>query len=241
MKRLSLLLPLVWLLASCKDPSPSPISPGPEPQRPVANAPTANAQGGAPSPGGALLDPSRASEKAPEVFRARFTTSKGAFVIEAHREWSPNGADRFYNLVKSGFFNDVRFFRAVDNFMVQFGLHGDPSVNTAWRNARIPDDPPKQSNKRGYVSFAMAGPGSRTSQVFINYTDANSRLDGMGFAPFGQVVEGMDIVDSLYKGYGEGAPRGRGPDQGRIQSEGNAYLDRDFPQLDRTTRAEIVK
>lgn len=187
------------------------------------------------------ITPARATEKAPDVFKARFTTSKGAFVIEVHREWSPQGADRFFNLVKLGFFDDVRFFRAVEGFMVQFGLHGSPEVNTAWRSARIPDDPPKQSNKRGYVSFAMAGPGSRTTQVFINYNDANARLDGMGFAPFGQVVEGMEIVDSLYKGYGEGAPRGRGPDQGRIQSEGNVYLNRDFPQLDFVKHAEIVR
>ncbi|RYE94686.1 MAG: peptidylprolyl isomerase [Myxococcales bacterium] len=174
------------------------------------------------------------------MFKARFESTKGPFVIEVHRDWSPNGADRFYNLVKMGFYDDTKFFRAVDNFMVQFGLHGSPDVNRRWRSARIADDPVKQSNKRGYVSFAMAGPGSRTTQVFISYVDRNTNLDAMGFSPFGQVVEGMDVVDSLHKGYGEGAPRGRGPDQGRIQSEGNAYLTRDFPQLDGVKKATIV-
>jgi peptidyl-prolyl cis-trans isomerase A (cyclophilin A) len=188
-----------------------------------------------------LLDPSKAKEKAPAVFKAKFTTTKGDFVIEVHRDWAPNGADRFYNLVKMGFFDDTRFFRAVENFMVQFGITGDPTVNAKWSNANIEDDPVKQSNTRGFVTFAQSNmPNSRSTQVFINYSDANARLDGMRFAPFGKVVEGMDIVDSLYKGYGEGAPMGAGPDQGRIQAQGNAYLDGKFPKLDGTKHAEIV-
>jgi peptidyl-prolyl cis-trans isomerase A (cyclophilin A) len=194
-----------------------------------------------PGPGAAsvlhpdLLDPSKLKDKAPDVFKAKFTTSKGEFVVEVHRDWSPNGADRFYNLVKAGYYDDTRFFRAISNFMVQFGINGDSAVNSHWQNEGIPDDPVKQSNKRGYVTFAQRNvPGSRTTQVFVNYGD-NSRLDGMRFAPFGQIVQGMEVVDAFYKGYGES------PDQGRIQGEGNAYLDKAFPQLDKTTHAEIVK
>jgi peptidyl-prolyl cis-trans isomerase A (cyclophilin A) len=161
------------------------------------------------------------------------------FVIEVQRDWAPYGADRFYELVKNGYFDGQRFFRVLSGFMAQFGIHGDPKVSAAWRERRIPDDPVKQSNTRGMVSFATAGPNTRTTQVFINYAD-NSALDGQGFAPFGRVVEGMDAVDRLFAGYGEGAPRGRGPDQGRIQGEGEAYLARDFPKLDSVKRATIV-
>jgi len=177
--------------------------------------------------------------RAPATFRARFETSKGAFVIEVQREWAPLGADRFYNLVKSGYYDGTRFFRVIAGFMAQFGIHGDPRVAAVWRDARIADDPVRQHNTRGMVSFATAGPGTRTTQLFINYGN-NSALDGVGFSPFGRVVEGMDVVDRLYAGYGEGAPRGRGPDQGRIQAEGNAYLERGFSQLDSVTRATIV-
>jgi peptidyl-prolyl cis-trans isomerase A (cyclophilin A) len=188
-----------------------------------------------------LLDPSKASAKAPDVFKAKFSTTKGAFVIEVHRDWSPNGADRFYNLVKMGFYDDTRFFRVIDGFMVQFGINGDPGVSSHWQEAAIPDDPVKQSNKRGFVTFAQQGtPNTRTTQVFINYGD-NSRLDASRFAPFGQITQGMEVVDSLYKGYGEGAPGGRGPDQGSIQSRGNVYLDSQFPQLDGVKHAEIAK
>ena len=187
-----------------------------------------------------LLSPEKLTEKAPEKFRVRFETTKGDFVVEVNRAWAPNGADRFYNLVQNGFFSDIAFFRAVENFMVQFGIHGDPKVAAKWRDATIPDDAPQQSNTRGMVSFATSGPNSRTTQIFINFKD-NSFLDKMGFAPFGQVAEGMDVVDSLYKGYGEGAPRGRGPNQGRIQTEGNTYLRAEFPQLDWVKQAVIVK
>jgi peptidyl-prolyl cis-trans isomerase A (cyclophilin A) len=185
-----------------------------------------------------LGDPSSLNEKAPDVYKTKFDTSKGTFVIEVHRDWSPNGADRFYNLVKNGFFNDARFFRVIDGFMVQFGISGNPDLSAVWREARIPDDPVKQSNTRGMVSFATAGPGTRTTQVFINFGD-NAGLDGQGFSPFGQVVSGMDVVDSFFKGYGEGAPRGQGPDQGRVQTEGNAYLMTDFPKLDYVKKATI--
>jgi peptidyl-prolyl cis-trans isomerase A (cyclophilin A) len=185
-----------------------------------------------------LGDPSSLNEKAPDVYKAKFDTSKGTFVIEVHRDWSPNGADRFYNLMKNGFFNDARFFRVIDGFMVQFGISGNPDLSAVWREARIPDDPVKQSNTRGMVSFATAGPGTRTTQVFINFGD-NTGLDGQGFSPFGQVVSGMDVVDSFFKGYGEGAPRGQGPDQGRVQTEGNAYLMTDFPKLDYVKKATI--
>ena len=191
-----------------------------------------------PSVAANLGDPSSLNEKAPDVYKAKFDTSKGTFVIEVHRDWSPNGADRFYNLVKNGFFNDARFFRVIDGFMVQFGISGNPDLSAVWREARIPDDPVKQSNTRGMVSFATAGPGTRTTQVFINFGD-NAGLDGQGFSPFGQVVSGMDLVDSFFKGYGEGAPRGQGPDQGRVQTEGNAYLITDFPKLDYVKKATI--
>jgi peptidyl-prolyl cis-trans isomerase A (cyclophilin A) len=188
----------------------------------------------------AELDPSLATAKAPDVFQARFTTSNGAFVIEVHRDWAPNGADRFYNLVKMGFFDDSRFFRAISGFMVQFGIPGDPQVAAKWRDSNIQDDPAKQSNLRGTISFAQAGsPNSRTTQVFISYRD-NSQLDASNFAPFGKVIDGMDTVSTLYKGYGEGAPGGTGPSQDRIQGEGNAYLDAEFPKLDRIVSAQIV-
>lgn len=189
-----------------------------------------------------LLEPKskEMTQTAPATFQAKFETTQGSFVIEVHREWAPLGADRFYNLVKNGFYDDIRFFRVISGFMAQFGISGDPKVSAVWREARIQDDPVKQSNKRGFVSYAMAGPNTRTSQLFINFGD-NSRLDGSGFAPFGQVVSGMDIVDKLHSGYGEAAPRGMGPDQGRVQAEGNAYLDKDFPKLDRVKKATIVE
>jgi peptidyl-prolyl cis-trans isomerase A (cyclophilin A) len=173
------------------------------------------------------------------LFRVQFETSKGLFVMEVHRGWAPHGADRFHQLVTTGFFDNTRFFRVLDGFMAQFGAHGDPEVNRAWESLTIPDDSVAQSNLRGYVSFAMAGPASRTTQVFINTVD-NRNLDGMGFAPFAQVVEGMSVVDSLYAEYGEGAPAGFGPDQMRILAEGNAYLERQFPKLDFIRSARVV-
>lgn len=211
----------------------APAAPAPE-----AKADPAPAAQAAPNP--ALLDPSLAKETAPAVYKAKFSTTKGDFVIEVHRDWAPLGADRFYNLVKIGYFDEVAFFRVIKGFMAQFGIHGNPAVNAVWRNARIADDPAgKQSNTRGMVSFATAGPNTRTSQLFINYAN-NAQLDGMGFAPIGRVVEGMNVVDALEGQYGEGAPMGRGPSQGRLQTEGNAYLRADFPALDYTRKATIV-
>jgi peptidyl-prolyl cis-trans isomerase A (cyclophilin A) len=188
----------------------------------------------------ALLDPSKATETAPDTYKVKFTTTKGDFVVEVHRDWAPQGADRFYNLVKAGFYDDIAFFRAIKGFMVQFGIHGNPEVSKAWKNAKIPDDEVKESNKRGYMTFATAGPNTRTTQVFINFGN-NAQLDGMGFAPFGEVVEGMDVVDNLHTGYGEGAPRGMGPNQGQMERRGNEYLKSSYPKLDYVKTATIVE
>jgi len=187
-----------------------------------------------------LSNPAALTEQAPAAYKVRFETSKGPFVIQVHRSWAPHGADRFYNLVKHGFFDNDRFFRVISGFMVQFGINGDPRVSARWRDANIPDDPVRMSNKRGTITFATAGPNTRTTQVFINFAD-NSSLDGQGFAPFGQVVSGMNVIDRLNAEYGEGAPRGRGPSQGRIQSEGNAYLTKGFPRMDFVKKATIAK
>jgi len=181
-----------------------------------------------------LTDPAKLAVKAPETFKARFETSKGMVVIEVHREWAPAGVDRFYNLVKNGYYDGVKFFRVVPNFVVQWGIHGDPAIATKWLQAKIPDDPVKQSNTRGFVTYAMGGPNSRSVQLFINLVD-NSRLDSMGFAPFGKVIEGMDVVDKLHGGYGEGLTKL----QGRIAEEGNAFLEKTYPHLDGIKKATI--
>ncbi|OGS12363.1 MAG: peptidylprolyl isomerase [Elusimicrobia bacterium RIFOXYA2_FULL_58_8] len=186
----------------------------------------------------AFKNPSKLTETAPATFKAKFTTTKGDFTLEVTRDWAPQGADRFYNLVKNGFFKDVAFFRVIAGFMVQFGIHGEPAVSAAWRPASIKDDPVKQSNAKGYISYAMAGPNTRTTQFFINYGN-NARLDGMGFSPFGKVIEGMAVVDSIYSGYGEGAPGGMGPDQGLVQAQGNKYLKAEFPKLDYILSASV--
>ena len=154
------------------------------------------------------------------------------------RDWAPIGADRFYNLVKRGFYDSARFFRVINGFMAQFGINGDPSIQTVWRTAQLRDDPVKESNRRGYITFATSGPNTRTTQLFINLVD-NASLDRSGFAPFGRVVSGMDVVEKLHSGYGEGAPRGSGPDQGRVQAEGNRYLEKEFPRLDYIKMATI--
>ena len=187
-----------------------------------------------------LKSPASLKEQAPAVYKASFDTSAGTFVIEVHRDWAPKGADRFYNLVKNGFYDNCRFFRVLPGFMAQFGISGDPSVQAVWRDARIGDDPVKESNKKGFVTFATAGPNTRTTQVFINYGD-NASLDGQGFAPFGKVLTGMNVVEKFYSGYGEGAPQGKGPSQGLIQQQGNAYLQKDFPKLDFIKKATIEK
>jgi peptidyl-prolyl cis-trans isomerase A (cyclophilin A) len=189
---------------------------------------------------GDLSNPASLNEKALDVYKVKFDTSQGTFEIEVHRDWAPNGADRFYNLVKNGFYNDTRFFRVIKGFMVQFGINGDPKISQVWRNANVADDPVEESNLRGFVTFATAGPNTRTTQVFINYGD-NPSLDGQGFAPFGKVISGLDVVQHLYSNYGEGAPRGEGPDQSRVQTEGNAYLQKNFPQLDYIKKATIEK
>ena len=163
-------------------------------------------------------------------------------MIKVHRDWAPKGADRFFNLVSLGYYDDTAFYRVILTprpFMAQIGFNGDPAVNAAWRMARIKDDPVKKSNTRGMVSFATSGANSRTTQFFINYVN-NARLDGMGFAPFGEVIEGMDVVRNFYSGYGEGAPSGKGPSQSRIANEGNAYLKAEFPKLDYIIKAEII-
>jgi len=181
----------------------------------------------------ALKDPARFTEEAPATYRARFDTSKGAFVIEVHRDWAPLAADRFYNLVKSGFYDETRFFRVVEGFVVQFGMSGDPTVQAAWNRARLQDEPVTQTNTRGFVTFTKESmPNTRYTMVFINLAD-NSRLDGSGFPPFGQVVSGMEVVDSLYSGYGEK------PDQRRMLRQGNAYLQETFPELDYVRTATI--
>ncbi|MEJ2625231.1 MAG: peptidylprolyl isomerase [Pseudolabrys sp.] len=187
-----------------------------------------------------LADPAALTEKAPAAYKAQFDTSKGTFVIEVHRTWAPRGADRFYNLVKNGFYDNDRFFRVLNGFMAQFGINGDPALSAKWRQARIADDPVRMSNTRGTITFATAGPNTRTTQVFINFGN-NSALDRQGFAPFGKVVSGMKVVDSLYAGYGEGAPQGNGPDQGKIQMEGNRYLKANFKRLDYIKKATIVR
>lgn len=177
--------------------------------------------------------------QAPAEYSVELDTTRGIIVIDVKREWAPKGADRFHELVTSGYFTDVAFFRVIRGFMAQVGISGDPTSNAEWRAKPIPDDPVKATNTRGMVTFATSGPDSRTTQFFINFGD-NSRLDGMGFAPFGKVKD-MAPVDALYDGYGEGAPRGRGPAQGLIQTKGNAYLQESFPKLDYIKSAKVLE
>ena len=177
--------------------------------------------------------PSAAPTPAPDSFRVAFETTRGNFAVDVIRAWSPRGADRFHQLVEAGYFTDVAFIRVLPGFVAQFGMHGDPEVNRRWEQP-ILDDPVVQSNKRGTIVFATSGPNTRGNQFFINYSD-NARLDGMGFSPFGRVVEGMSVVDSIYSGYGET------PDQARVSASGNAYLKREFPRLDYIKSARIVR
>ena len=190
------------------------------------------------NPDPALLHPATLTAKAPDTYEVKFTTTKGDFTVQVNRAWAPIGADRFYNLVKHHYFTDAAFFRVLPGFIVQFGMNAHPNVSKVWQNANIKDDPVTQSNKPGTITFATAGPNTRTTQVFINLGD-NAGLDGQGFAPFGQVTSGMDVVQKFYSGYGEGAPNGRGPDQGLITAQGKAYLDKNFPNLDRVT-ADVI-
>jgi peptidyl-prolyl cis-trans isomerase A (cyclophilin A) len=191
-----------------------------------------------PAPEGAA-EANEENGPAPDRYTVQLDTTQGAIVIDVRRDWAPHGADRFYELVQNGYYTNVAFFRVISGFMAQVGISGDPALNTQWRENRIPDDSVKASNTRGTVTFATSGANSRTTQFFINFSD-NSRLDGMGFAPFGKVKD-MTTADALYDGYGEGAPRGRGPDQGRMQAEGNAYLQESFPKLDYIKSAKVIE
>ena len=184
-----------------------------------------------------LMDPAgkALNEQAPDEFSVRLETSAGSVVIQVTRDWAPHGADRFYNLVRNGFYDEQRFFRVMPNFVVQWGLSGDPKLNMAWRQANILDDPVKQVNTRGRITYAKTNqPNTRTTQLFINLGD-NSKLDGMGFAPFGEVVEGMEVVDAINAEYGQQ------PNQGQITMNGNAYLEENFPNLDYIVKAEIIE
>ncbi len=189
--------------------------------------------------GSACRKASKEAEPAPATFRVKCATTKGDFVILVHRDWSPRGADRFYELTKLHFYDDNYFFRVLPGFIVQWGINGDPKVSKSWSVLTIKDDPPKESNKRGTVTFATSGPDTRTTQLFINLKD-NERLDQMGFTPFGEVSEGMSVVENLYSRYGEGAPNGPGPSQDAITDVGNAYLEEHFPSLDRIKKAQII-
>ncbi|MBI3684295.1 MAG: peptidylprolyl isomerase [Acidobacteria bacterium] len=173
-------------------------------------------------------------EKAPDQFSAKFDTSKGIFVVHVERAWAPRGTDRFFNLVRNGFYDGNRFFRVASNFVVQFGIAGDPRIARVWENARFPDDPVLRSNTAGYVTFATAGPNTRTTQLFINLR-MNATLDDQGFAPFGKVAEGMDVVNRIYSGYGER------PDQQLITQRGNSYLEEQFPNLDYIRKATVAE
>lgn len=185
-----------------------------------------------------LLHPATLTAKAPETYEVKFVTTKGDFVVEVHRNWAPIGADRFYNLVKHHFFTDAPFFRVIPGFIVQFGLSANPAVNRVWQGANIKDDPVTQSNKPGTLTFATAGPHTRTTQLFINLGDngrgTRADLDSQGFAPFGQVISGMDVVQKLYSGYGER------PQQPDITSQGKAYLDKNFPNIDSIKTATVI-
>jgi len=214
-----------------KEPAEAPPPPEPEPAKEPEEPKPAAAK--KPPSKKALMNPSALKEQAPENYRVQFDTSKGDIIIEVTRSWAPKGADRFYNLAANGFFDGCRFFRVVPNFIVQFGLGPDPAVNRMWEQARITDDPVTKTNRRGSVTFATAGPNTRTTQLFINFK-ANAFLDNQGFAPFGRVVEGMDVVDSLNAEYGEA------PDQSMIRNQGQKYLDGKFPNLDYIEAATIL-
>jgi cyclophilin family peptidyl-prolyl cis-trans isomerase len=192
----------------------------------------------------ALLHPESPEihRRAPDRFRVRLETSKGLILLEVRREWAPHGADRFYNLVRLGYYDDARFFRVVAGRWAQFGIHGDPRISTLWRGQTLPDDPRRESNVRGTIAFAFAVPNGRTTQVFINLKDNSETLDPQGFAPFGRVIEGMEVADALNAEYGESAGGGiRGGKQEPLFTGGNAYLDREFPRLDRIRRARVVE
>ena len=231
-----ILIPAILCVSVCaatqaQTPSPAPAKKA----APAAKAPAAKAGPFDP----ALLKPATLIARAPAEYEVKFVTTAGDFTLKVTRAWAPIGADRFYNLVRHHFYDGASFFRVLPGFMAQFGLSAYPEVSKAWEDANIKDDRVTQSNHRGYITFAMAGPNTRTTQVFINYAD-NARLDSDGFSPFGVVTEGMDVVDKLYGGYGEGAPDGRGPDQSLVGRRGHAYLEQSFPKLDSIKTATIV-
>ncbi len=215
------------------------------PKKPAGKPPAAEAPAGVRSTSRpasfepVLLHPERLTETAPATYDVKFTTTRGDFVVRVTRAWAPLGADRFYNLIRHHYYDNATFFRVLPGFVVQFGISAYPAVSKAWSTAAIKDDRVKQGNKRGYLTFATAGPNTRTTQVFINLAD-NPRLDAMGFAPFGEVVEGMSVVEMMYEGYGEGAPSGNGPRQDLIESRGKTYLDQNFPKLDSIKSAALV-
>jgi peptidyl-prolyl cis-trans isomerase A (cyclophilin A) len=222
--------------AQPKAEAPAPASAPAQPEA-TASAPAAVTKQGFER---ALLRPSLLKETAPETFKVKFATTRGDFVVTVNRAWAPIGADRFYNLVKHHFFDNASFFRVHPAFIVQFGISAYPLVSAAWTNATIKDDPVKESNKMNSVTFATAGPDTRTTQLFVNLAD-NSRLDKMGFAPFGKVTEGMNVVEMFYEGYGEiPTMGGSGPDPGEIEKQGKPYIDKNFPKLDLIKTATLV-
>jgi peptidyl-prolyl cis-trans isomerase A (cyclophilin A) len=232
MKRSAAIALVVFVAACEKAPPPPPVK---APEAPAAAAPVA-----AP-PSAALLkpDPAKVDVVGPDSFAVHFVTSRGAFDVKVRRAWSPKGSDHLYYLVSNGFYDGIRFYRVIDGFMAQFGAAGDTAVGHVWGERRIADEPVKHGNTRGTLTYAKtSAPNSRSTQLFINYRD-NAQLDGMGFSPLGEVTIGMAVVDSLYHEYGEGAPSGRGPDQGQLGREGNAYLVREFPKLDYIVTARV--
>jgi peptidyl-prolyl cis-trans isomerase A (cyclophilin A) len=225
----TLLIPMLACGIALAQTPPAPKKAAPDAKKAAPAAAPKAAAAGAPN----LLNPGSLKARAPEVYKVKFTTTKGDVIVQVNRVWAPLGADRFYNLVRGGFYKDAAFFRIVPRFVAQFGIPARPDVAAVWEKAKILDDRVTQSNKRGTLTFATAGPNTRTTQIFINYSD-NTSLDTQGFAPFGTVIEGMDLVDKFFAGYGES------PDQGRIQMQGKAYLDKSFPNLDRIVTAVIM-
>ncbi len=222
---------IISIAAAAQTPAPAPA------KKPAAEAAAPTAKTTSFDP--ALLQPETLRAKAPAEYEVKFVTTAGEFTVKVTRAWAPNGADRFYNLVRHHFYDGAAFFRVLPGFMAQFGLSAYPEVSKVWENANIKDDPIVQSNHRGFVSFATAGPNTRTTQVFINYGN-NEALDKSGFSAFAVVTDGMEVVDKLYSGYGEGAPDGRGPDQGLVGSRGRAYLEKGFPKLDSIRSATLM-
>ena len=237
MQRTTLILALA-ALGACEKAPPPPA------QAPAAGTTTGDTSGAQRSPAVAarLLtpDPAKLDAAGPDSFTVRFSTSRGDFDVIVHRAWAPRGADRLHYLAANGFYDGVRFYRVIDGFMAQFGAHGNPAVARTWESLRIADDPVRQSNTRGVVTYATSGADSRTTQLFINFGN-NAQLDGIGFAPVGRVAKGMSVVDALFNGYGEAAPEGNGPIQARIAGEGNTYLQREFPKLDSIVTARVTK